>query len=191
MIFSFKVFFPSFFKVDLHSRNVSHNSLVIGIFQSPFKPNEMFCLPNKFVLFTNHKQSLKCVQQNSCLDLWSNTLSNILSDKVFIFLYSCRLEEIINKLLTKQNYSQVFQIHFTFYLYLWWSLYLWWRVSRVTGMLHVCKVKFTPGWVFFEIHVPFTSGWKMKISTPRWNRYFDISVWYFECFRFIKIQIFW
>ena len=34
----------------------------------------MFSLPNKFVLFTNHKQSLKCVPQNSYLDLWSNTL---------------------------------------------------------------------------------------------------------------------
>ena len=34
----------------------------------------MFCLPNKFFLFTNHKQPLKCVWQNSYLDLWSNTL---------------------------------------------------------------------------------------------------------------------
>ena len=34
----------------------------------------MFCLPNKFDLFTNHKQPLKRIQQNSYLDLWSNTL---------------------------------------------------------------------------------------------------------------------
>ena len=31
----------------------------------------MFCLPNKFVLFTNYKQALKCVRQNSYLDLRS------------------------------------------------------------------------------------------------------------------------
>ena len=43
-------------------------------FQSPFEVNEMFCVPNKFVLFANHKQPLKCVWQNSYLDLWSNTL---------------------------------------------------------------------------------------------------------------------
>ena len=33
----------------------------------------MFSLPNKFVLFTNHKQSLKYVPQNSYLGLWTNT----------------------------------------------------------------------------------------------------------------------
>ena len=38
-------------------------------FQSPFEANEMFCLPNKFVLFGNNKQPLKCVGQNSYLDL--------------------------------------------------------------------------------------------------------------------------
>ena len=38
-------------------------------FQSPFEANEMFCVPNKFVLFGNHKQPLKCVGQNSYLDL--------------------------------------------------------------------------------------------------------------------------
>ena len=32
-------------------------------------------------------------------------------------------------------------------------------------MLRIGKVKFTPGWVFFEIHVPFTSAWKLEIST--------------------------
>ena len=34
----------------------------------------MFCVPNKFVLFGNNKQPLKCVGQNNYLDLWSNTL---------------------------------------------------------------------------------------------------------------------
>ena len=34
----------------------------------------MFCLPNKFALFTHHMQPLKCVKKNSYLDLWSNTL---------------------------------------------------------------------------------------------------------------------
>ena len=33
-------------------------------------------------------------------------------------------------------------------------------------MLHVGEVKFTPGWDFFEIHAPFTSVWKLKLSTP-------------------------
>ena len=43
-------------------------------FQSPFDANEMFCLPNKFVLVTNHKQPLNFAWQNSYLDWWSNTL---------------------------------------------------------------------------------------------------------------------
>ena len=43
-------------------------------FLSPFVENEMFCLPKKFALFTCHMQPLKCVQQNSYLDLRSNTL---------------------------------------------------------------------------------------------------------------------
>ena len=34
----------------------------------------MFCLPNKFVLFSNHKQPRKYVWQNSYLDLYLNTL---------------------------------------------------------------------------------------------------------------------
>ena len=38
-------------------------------FQFPFEANEMFCVPNKFVLFANHKQPLKFVRQNSYLDL--------------------------------------------------------------------------------------------------------------------------
>ena len=78
----FKVFFPSFFKATFNKFNKFnkceshdwHNFLTNGFFQSPFEANKMFCLPNKFVLFTNHKQPLKCVQQNSYLDLWSNTL---------------------------------------------------------------------------------------------------------------------
>ena len=57
-------------------------------------------------------------------------------------------------------------------------------VTRRRGKIH-------PGVSFFEIHVPFTSGWKLKISTPRWNEYFDLSAWHSKCFHFIKIQIFW
>ena len=34
----------------------------------------MLCLLNKFVLFTNQKQPLKCVRQNSYLHLWSYAL---------------------------------------------------------------------------------------------------------------------
>ena len=41
-------------------------------FQSPFEAIKMFSLHNKFVLFTNHKQPLTCVRQNSYLDLWLN-----------------------------------------------------------------------------------------------------------------------
>ena len=37
----------------------------------------MFCLPKKFVLFTNDNKSLKCVRQSSYLDLWSNILYTI------------------------------------------------------------------------------------------------------------------
>ena len=48
-------FFPSF-KVDLHSTKVSRATDTIRwhmvFFQSQFELNEMFCLPNKFVLFT-------------------------------------------------------------------------------------------------------------------------------------------
>ena len=44
---------------------------------------------------------------------------------------SYRLEELMNKLLTKWNLLQTFLIHFTLYLYLWWSLYQWWKVSRL------------------------------------------------------------
>ena len=70
-------------------------------------------------------------------------------------------------------------------------------VKHLTGMLHVGEVKFTTwwnstaGWHFFEIHhEPFNSGWKMKILTSGWIRYFDLSVWYFKCFHFIKIRKF-
>ena len=69
-------------------------------------------------------------------------------------------------------------VHFLIYQYL-------------RGMLHVGEVKFNLGWVFFEIHVPFILVWNLKTSTPGWNGYFDLSAWYFECFHFMKIQIFW
>ena len=65
-------------KVDLHSTNVSCETDTICwrmvFFQSPFEANEMFCLLNKCFFFTNQKQSLKCVWQNSYLDLRSYTL---------------------------------------------------------------------------------------------------------------------
>ena len=43
-------------------------------FQSPFDANEMFCLHNKSVLFTNHKQPLWTCDQ----------IPYVLSDKKFI-----------------------------------------------------------------------------------------------------------
>ena len=52
MIFAFKVLFPSFFKVDLHSANVGQTN----VSQSPFEANEMLFLLNRFVLFANHEQ---------------------------------------------------------------------------------------------------------------------------------------
>ena len=75
----FQSFFPSFFKADLHSSNVSQAPDTIRwqmffFFQSSFEENKMLSLPNRFVLFINHTQKLKCVWQNSYLDLWSNTL---------------------------------------------------------------------------------------------------------------------
>ena len=71
-------FFPFFFKADFHSTNVTCTNDAI-CWQTTFfnlhliswSPNK---LPNKFGLFINHKQPLKCVRQNSYLDLWSNTL---------------------------------------------------------------------------------------------------------------------
>ena len=76
----FVCFFSSFFKADLHSTNVSFATGTIrwqmGFFQPPFEVHKMLCVPNKFVLFVLlfYKQPLKCVQQNSCLDLLSNNL---------------------------------------------------------------------------------------------------------------------
>ena len=58
------------------------------------------------------------------------------------------------------------------------------------GMLHIGEMKFIAWWIFFEIHVPFTSDWKLKISNQGWNGHFDLSAWYFKCFLFIKIKIF-
>ena len=57
-------------------------------------------------------------------------------------------------------------------------------------MLHVGEVEFTPGSIFlFEIQVPFTSGWKLKISTPGWNGYFDVSAWHFSFYKNTDILI--
>ena len=78
MIFALKVFFLPFNECECW-----HNLLANGFFQSPFEVNKIFCLPNKFVLFTNHKQPLKCVWQkviSSC-----DQISYILFDKEFIF----------------------------------------------------------------------------------------------------------
>ena len=57
MIFAFKVFFPSFFKVDLHSTNVRRATDAIRwqmfFFQSPLEASKMFSLPkNLFCLLT-------------------------------------------------------------------------------------------------------------------------------------------
>ena len=77
MLYLLLSFLSSFFKVDLHSTNVScltdaiHSQMV---FFNLHLRSAKCCLPNKFVLITSHKQPLKCVQQNSYLDLWSNTL---------------------------------------------------------------------------------------------------------------------
>ena len=62
MIFAFN-FFP--FKADFHSVNVSY--MILHDFD--IEVNKMFYLPNKLLLFTNRKQPLKCVQQNSYVDL--------------------------------------------------------------------------------------------------------------------------
>ena len=43
---------------------------------SPFEANIMFCLLNKFVLFTSQKPPLQCVRQNSYLDLVSYVPQN-------------------------------------------------------------------------------------------------------------------
>ena len=56
---------------------------------------------------------------------------------------------------------------------------------KLENILHVGEVKFTSVWIFFKIRVPFTSSWKLKIST------FDLSAWYFICFHFMEIKIFW
>ena len=127
MIFTFKVFFlPSLRKRRPPFNECNsldwHNSHEDGFFQSPFEANEMFCFYVTNLLFTNHKQPLKCVWQNSYLDLSSNTSYIIWQG---FHLQSYRLEELIKKLLTKWNLSLAILIHSTIYLYLWWSIYLW------------------------------------------------------------------
>ena len=62
--------------------------------------------------------------------MWVARLTQF-ADKWSFFWQSYRLEELINKLLTKWNLSQAFLIPFTLCLYLWWSLYLLWRVFRL------------------------------------------------------------
>ena len=78
MIFAFKVFFlPSLKWIFIQRMWFAQLAQFAGkcfFFQSPFEANKMFSLPNRFVLFTNHNQPLKCVRQNTYLDLWSNTL---------------------------------------------------------------------------------------------------------------------
>ena len=65
-------------KVDLHSVNLSRMADVICwhmvSFNLRLRWTKMSCSLNKFVLFNNQKQPLKCVWQNSYLDLWPNTL---------------------------------------------------------------------------------------------------------------------
>ena len=113
----FQSFFPSLFKTDLHSTNVSRRT-------GAFQPNKMLWLLNKFILFTDHKQALKYVWQSSYLNLWSNILY-IIWQGVHLLQASCRLDELINKLLTIWSLSQAFLIYFTLYSYLRWSLSLW------------------------------------------------------------------
>ena len=60
------VFYPKRrFKADYDSVNLTQFAGECFFFQSPFEANEIFCLLNKFVLFNNQKQPLKCVRQNS------------------------------------------------------------------------------------------------------------------------------
>ena len=62
-LFTSLVFFlPSLRRMFIQQMWVTqlHDSLANDFFQSPFEANEMFCLLNKFVLITNHKQLLKC-----------------------------------------------------------------------------------------------------------------------------------
>ena len=60
------------------------------------------------------------------------------------------------------------------------------KEQKLRGMLHVGEVKFTRGWDFFEIHVPFTSGWKLKISTPGVKWTFWPFCMIFQMFSFYK-----
>ena len=74
----FQIFFlPSLRRISIQRMWGAQLTQFAGkwvFFQYPFEAKKMFCLPNKFVLFTNHEPPLKCVRQNSYLDLWSNRL---------------------------------------------------------------------------------------------------------------------
>ena len=82
------------------------NSLANVFFWTPFEANEKFCLLNKFNLFTNQKQSLKCARQKIVI-YTSDQIPYILSDKE-----KCRLEELMSKQL-KWNLSKAFLIALT------------------------------------------------------------------------------
>ena len=60
----------------------------------------MFCLPNKFVLFTNHKQPLKCVQQKLSR-LVIKYLVYYLTRSLSLSKVTGLIEKLINKPLTK------------------------------------------------------------------------------------------
>ena len=80
--FIFKIFL-------LQSKNIYTLKLIVGLnllhLQRYICFQSFFSLPNKFVLFNNHNQPLKCVQQNSYLELCDQIPYVLLSDKEFIF----------------------------------------------------------------------------------------------------------
>ena len=56
-------FLPSLRQISIQQMGLAWVMQFAGkvFFQSPFEENKMVCLFNKFILFTNHKQLLKCV----------------------------------------------------------------------------------------------------------------------------------
>ena len=82
----------------------------------------MFFLLNRFVLFVNQKEPLKCVQQNSYLDLRSNTFRRARSEvfcKIGALRNLAKFKEkhlcqrlFLNKFIKKETLAQVFSCEF-------------------------------------------------------------------------------